>query len=323
MVYFLYIKYGGGIMARERVCRLPATAKKRKLSRAKLGTWAFAYAVLALPIIYFFIFYVYVNFSSIALAFQSSKTGKLTFENFRFVWHELTRSGTDLFGVLKNTMTFWLLGWIMMPINIVVSFILYKQIRGNKFFQTVFYLPSIISAVVWMTAYKNFINPEGPLMRLFASMGFYKNGVPELLNDSRYAFGAVIGSSVWLGIPSNMLIYCGSLCRIPHDVIEAARLDGVGFWGEIRHVTFPLLGPLIATQVLLHCTTILNSSGNVLLLTEGKWGTSTLNYWLYEQVVVSGQVNIPSAMGLLMTLVTIPIVVLSRFLTRRIEDIEY
>ena len=61
----------------------------------------------------------------------------------------------------------------------------------------------------------------------------------------------------------------------------------------------------------------------MLLLTGGKWGTSTLNYWLYEQVVVSGQVNIPSAMGLLMTLVTIPIVVLSRFLTRRIEDIEY
>ncbi len=299
--------------------------KKAGLTKAKLGTWAFAYGMLALPIAYFFVFYVYVNFNSIALAFKSPSTGELTFNNFAYVIRELTHSGgTSLFTVFKNTMSFWLLGWVMMPINIVVSFILYKQIRGYKFFQTVFYLPTIISAVVWMTAYKNFILPEGPLCRVLVSLGIFKEGaVPELLADSQYALGSIMASSVWLGIPANMLIYCGSLCRIPHDIIEAARLDGVGFWREIRYITIPMLGPLLSTQILLRFTSILSSSGNVLLLTGGRYNTSTLSYWLYEQVVVNDQVNIPSAMGLLMTLVTVPLVIMSRVLTKKIENIEY
>lgn len=298
--------------------------KKKVLNSAKIHDWVFAYAMLALPIVYFLVFYVYVNFNSIALAFKSPSTGELTFNNFSFVIRELTQSGASLFIVLKNTMSFWLLGWIMMPINIVVSFILYKQISGYKFFQTVFYLPTIISAVVWMTAYKNFLIPEGPLCRMLVSIGIFKEGeVPELLANSQYALGSVIASSVWLGIPANMLIYCGSLCRIPHDVIEAARLDGVGFWREIRYITIPLLGPLLSTQILLHFTTILSSSGNVLLLTGGRYDTSTLSFWLYEQIVVNGQTNIPSAMGILMTLVTVPIVIISRVLTKKIENIEY
>ena len=100
-------------------------------------------------------------------------------------------------------------------------------------------------------------------------------------------------------------------------------MDGTGFWQEIRYITLPLLGPLIGTQVVLNIISMLSASGNILLLTEGRYGTTTLNYWFYDQIVVSGNYNVPAAMGLLMTLFTLPLVIVGRRITGKIEDIEY
>ncbi|MFQ7077209.1 MAG: ABC transporter permease subunit [Christensenellaceae bacterium] len=97
----------------------------------------------------------------------------------------------------------------------------------------------------------------------------------------------------------------------------------VGFWQEIRHITLPLLGPLIGTQAVLNIIGMLGASGNILLLTEGRSGTTTLSYWFYDQIVVGGNYNVPAAMGLLMTLFTLPFVCVGRWVTNKIEDIEY
>lgn len=103
----------------------------------KHSLWLFAYLVLALPILHFFIFYVYVNFDGVALAFKDVSTGALTFGNFRYVFKELVSGGSEMFTAIKNTFAFWMLGWILMPINILVSFLLYKKLPGYKFFQVV------------------------------------------------------------------------------------------------------------------------------------------------------------------------------------------
>ena len=68
---------------------------------------------------------------------------------------------------------------------------------------------------------------------------------------------------------------------------------------------------------------MLGASGNILLLTEGRSGTTTLSYWFYDQIVVGGNYNVPAAMGLLMTLFTLPFVCVGRWVTNKIEDIEY
>ena len=298
--------------------------QKRKFLNKKHSAWLFAYLILLLPAIYFLIFYVGVNLNSFKLAFTEIGTGKATFQNFIYVFESLVSGGSSIFLAIRNTAIFWGLGWLLMPVNIIVSFLLYKKLPGYKVFQIIFYLPSIISGVVWMTAYKNFIMPSGPLCSILVNLGIYnENFVPEFLHNSDYALQAVLASNIWLGIPANMLIYCGSLARIPHEVIEAGKLDGVGFWQEIVHITLPLLGPLLGTQVVLHFISMLNSSGNILLLTEGEYGTTTLNYWMYEQIVVGGSYNIPSAMGLVCTFFTIPFVVFGRWITNKIENIEY
>ena len=282
--------------------------KSAHMRNMKHSLWLFAYLVLALPILHFFIFYVYVNFDGVALAFKDVSTGALTFGNFRYVFKELVSGGSEMFTAIKNTFAFWMLGWILMPINILVSFLLYKKLPGYKFFQVVFFLPSIIGGVVWMTAYKNFIMPSGPLCKVLVSLGvFEKDAVPEFLANSSYALKAVLSSNIWLGIPANMLIYCGSLARIPHEIIEAGKLDGVGFWQEIRlyHAAAAGAADRHAGGAEHH-----RDAGRLGEHPAADGGTETarrrLSYWFYDQIVVGGNYNVPAAMGLLMTLFTLP-----------------
>ena len=70
--------------------------KSAHMRNMKHSLWLFAYLVLALPILHFFIFYVYVNFDGVALAFKDVSTGALTFGNFRYVFKELVSGGSEM-----------------------------------------------------------------------------------------------------------------------------------------------------------------------------------------------------------------------------------
>ena len=147
--------------------------------------------------------------------------------------------------------------------------------------------------------------------------------VPEILADSRYALQGVMGMSIWLGLPSNMLLYCGSLARVPKEVIEAGKLDGITFFKEVRHLLIPLIWPLISTNIIFAFIGFFNSSGNVLLLTQGKYNTTTFSYWIYEQVVIGDRYNVPSALGLIMTVLTLPFALIGHKLAGLVETVEF
>ena len=61
---------------------------------------------------------------------------------------------------------------------------------------------------------------------------------------------AIIIPSIWRGLPFAMLIFFAGLQAIPHELGEAAAIDGAGPWRRFRYITLPLLRPLIAIQLL-------------------------------------------------------------------------
>lgn len=302
----------------------PERKKTHKNRRMRKSMAIFAWSVMSVQVILFAVFYVYKNFSSIALAFKDPLTGAPTFDNFKYVLTELFSSGSTstLLIALRNTAIFFLIGLALMIPNIIIACVLYKRIWGYKVFQVVFFLPTIIGGMVWAAAYKNFIAPNGPLISALMKMNLISE-TPEILADSRYALGGVIGMSVWLGLPGGMLLYCGSLARVPKSVLEAGKLDGITFFKEVRYLLIPLIWPLISTNLLLAFIGFFNSSGNILLLTQGKFKTTTFSYWIYEQVVISDKYNVPSALGLIMTVLTLPFALIANKLTKAVETVEF
>lgn len=303
-------------------------AQKRKRTTMK---YLFVLSIIGLQLVNFIIFYVVQNFNSILMAFQLKKQGSeiWTFDNFTRMFDAFFKSdsgSSELIIALTNTFRFFGLGLVMFPISFVTSYFMYKKVFGHSFFRIVFFVPSILSAVVWTTLFKEIVGPEGPIVKLI--MFLQNSDEPMLLlADPKHAIYTVMMYSVWMGIAGNFILYGGALSRIPTEVIEAGQLDGIGWFREMTGVIVPLIFPTIGTLLLLQLTGIFTASGQILLLTNGAFETTTISFFIFQNVynvpATSNQYNYASAVGIVFTLLTIPIVFLVRNMLNKIEDVQY
>lgn len=292
--------------------------KINKQNRAAIG---FSCLLLLPAILHFCIFYIYINSQSFLLAVKDDNG--FTLKYLKMFFHQLGTSGSDITVALKNTMIFFVIGnFFMFPLALLFSYLLYKKLAGYKYFRIIFFLPSIISAVVMVTLYKNIIN--GPISDLWMKVTG-KNHMPLFLNSSEYALKFILLYQLWLGLAGNMIIYSGTMNRIPMEVIESAKIDGIGFWGELIHMVIPLIWPTLSTMLLLSFVNIFGASGPILLFTQGDYGTTTIAYWIFEQSTsLNPDYNYAAATGLVFTFVQLPIVFVVRYINRKLDSgVEY
>lgn len=287
------------------------TAKKKMPLETKL----FILFACTLPVIGWLVFYMYVNIDSFVLAF-TNKDGAFTLDNFVRFYEELKKPRAVLRVAFKNTfLTFGVSLLCFIP-RILVSYFIYKKIPGGKVFRILFMIPAMVFSVAL-----NMI-----VLRLLGAYGFIAEGVqkmlnldytPELLADERFANITVLLHMVWMGFPGDLIIWGGTFARIPEEVLESARLDGVSWWKEFTQITVPLVWPTVALQLILSFCNIFGASGSVFLLTKGEFGTMTLSAWMYLQVYEttlghSNAFNYMSAVGTCMTIVAVTISLLIR-----------
>ncbi len=304
---------------------IPPTKRKKNIDLNRL---AFIIFVLAIPLFMLVVSWGFVNIKSFLMAFQLP-TGEWSMETFEMVFLEMKMFGGEasLLISIRNTLIFFLKDLCMYPLHILVAYFLYKKIKGYKVFQIILYLPGIISAVAVTMAFKEFISPSGPLGQLLINAGVCKNigDVPELLNNNNYAVWTVMFYTIWLGWGGNMLLLGGAMARIPVDLLESARLDGIESGKEIIYIIFPLIWPTISTLLILGLTGLFNAGGPVLLLTGGAAQTSTISYWIYNWTVNVGPAgyNRVSAAGLIFTAIGVPLILVLRKLIERIPTVEF
>ena len=286
----------------------------------------FLTAMLFVPIVHFLIFYVYINASSFFLAFQNPQ-GDFTLDNFNYFFDELVSSGGSVNLAIKNTFIYFFVGLCFFPSGIIISYFLYKKICGFRIFRIVFYLPSIISGMVLVTVFKEFVKPWGPVGLIFEYFG---HPFPEvgLFSLESTATTAIVVYTIWLGLPSNMLMWSGALTRIPQEVLEAALIDGCGIWRELISIIIPLIMPTISSLFIFALTGFLGAGGPILLFTNGAAGTATLNFWMFNQVYsnnsgTEGFYGVLSAAGLFFTLIATPVTLFVRWITERLPAVEY
>ncbi len=310
---------------------LAKKAKKLKTRTATNGPISklFVFALLVIPCLNWLIFYFYVNISSFVMAFQDIG-GNWSLANFSQFWWELTDpKGTLGFGLINTFKYFITSTCITFPCTVIMCYFFFKRIWGYKAFRFIIYLPSIISALVTTVVFENMVKNNGPLGIILQQLGV---ALPEdgLLGSFRTATNTIVAYTMWVGLSTSMLIVSGAMARIPIDVLESARLDGVGGGGELIHIIVPLVWPTLATLLLLKVTGILSSSGPILLLSDSptQQRTLTLSYWIFAKVWNRGSPSdtyygLVAATGLCFTVVLIPLVYGFRALTKLIPSVEY
>lgn len=298
--------------------RVKLTEGQRK---KEISKHIFVYGMLAIPILHFIIFWLTVNTESLFLPFQDNTTGELTLKNFARVF-ELLGTGGELSIAIRNTIIYWIAGLIgQYVLSLSVTYFLYKKIFLHRFFTFVFMIPSMVSHVVLVAIYKNALGSTGPIAILYEMI--FDKEMPYLLYQNSTATWTIVMYCLWTGFGMNVILFSGAMSKIPEDVIEAAKLDGVGFFREFFTIELPLIMPTVLTMLLFSVSTVLMSSGPILLFTEGMYETTTISYWFYETVILDRNYGVSSAFGWLLTLVSLPLVILVNRMQKKVEIVEY
>ncbi len=283
----------------------------------------FLATMLAIPVLHFFVFWLYLNVNSFVLAFKNLLGDWVGTANFEWYFRNLfsDNPSVNMGEAIRNTLTFWLFGFLVeSPISIIISYFFYKKIKGYKAYKIITYLPCIIGTAVMVAAFKGFIRSGGPLDVIVQRLG--GEPVPKFLYDSRYAMKTMLFYNLWSGFGINLILYSGAMERIPKEVVEYSLLDGVTPVQEIIHITFPLIWPTWSMCFILSVGNLFTSSGPTLLMTKGEWGTMTIAYSMYQQVYFYQQVTRAAAIGSIFTILGVPLVLFSRWIVNKIREPE-
>jgi len=152
---------------------------------------------------------------------------------------------------LRNTIvyTFWTVG-LTLALGLGVALLLNRPIRGQRIIRTLmltpWVVPSFVMATLWQFMWRSDV---GVINDMLVDWTHLLDHRPIWLNGPNSLWAIVI-PSVWRGIPLAMLIFLAGLQAIPEELLEAAEMDGAGPFRQFRYVTFPLLRPLFAVQLL-------------------------------------------------------------------------
>ena len=128
-------------------------------------------------------------------------------------------------------------------IAFVLALVLYQKIRGMEFFKIAYFLPRLLSVIVVGFLWKLILNPNfGALNILLGKFGL-ESLQKAWLGDPDTALIAIILVNCWFGVGFAVLIFLAGLQAIPHELIEAARLDGARGLTLIRKIMLPLMVP--------------------------------------------------------------------------------
>lgn len=116
-----------------------------------------------------------------------------------------------------------------------------KLTRFKGLFRTAYFAPVVTTLVAVATVWRYLYHPRfGLLNRFLETLGF---APIDWLGDPRWALASIILLSIWKNFGYDVIVLVAGLNSIPESLHEAARLDGAGFWAQLRHVTLPMLMP--------------------------------------------------------------------------------
>jgi multiple sugar transport system permease protein len=175
------------------------------------------------------------------------------------------------------------------------TFKLKRLIRGAVLLPWV--IPTALSTLAWWWMFDSLysvVNWTGIRLGLISPPG------PNWLGMPGYAMTAVIAVNVWRGLPFFAITVLAGLVSIPREFYEAAEVDGAGSWGRFRHVTLPLLKPVLAVVILFSTIFTFADFNIVQVLTRGGPVNTTHLFatLAYQQGLVGGNLGQGAAISL-------------------------
>lgn len=191
---------------------------------------------------------------------------------------------------------------LKIPLGFILALILNEKIPFRKAIRSGVLLPWIVPAVLSAMAWTWMFNPNFSVLNwILIHLGIIHDGI-NWLTDSGTAMFAVVLVNAWRGSPFFGIILLAALQSIPSDLYEATAVDGAGRWDRFRHVTFPLVLPILLIAVLLSTIGTFSDFNIVYTITGGGPLNSThvLATYSYTTAITIGRLGEGAAISLTM-----------------------
>lgn len=277
---------------------------KKKAGRGWRRDWELY--LMALPCMVAVIIFNYIPMGGIILAFKSYnfsdgvwKSPWVGFDNFRFFFESGVAGRLVFNTVFLNT----LFALAVQILGILAALLLNEIFKYKiaKVYQSVLFFPHFISwVIVGYFAYA-FLNADNGLINnLLGSVGI--EGI-NWYAQPEYWPAILTAISVWKGLGYFTIIYLAGMVTVNPELYEAVRLDGGNKYHEMRYITFPMIKPLIYTNVFLALgrmfyanfdffNNVVRNTGQIMSTTD------VIDTYVMRSVLVTGDFNMAAAAGL-------------------------
>lgn len=307
----------------------PLVKNKRILSKNTRNK-IFIACMLAYPLLHFFIFFVIVNINSVMMTFQEFDwdTGKYTFtgfSNYITVFKDLASNKETQRTIINSLLYFPVTNFISLPLSLLFSYFLYKKVKLSGIFRVIFFLPSILPIVVLTMTFRfTFDASLGPINAILKGLGMTAEQIPSWFGKYPTSQIMIFVYCIWAGLGFNIILLSGSIARIPTEIMEYNKLEGVSMTRELGQIVIPLIWPTITTTFILGASSVFGVMLQPLLLTPGNANTMTIALKIYNGVLLNRDLPNLTTFGIVLSLIGAPIIMLMKYGMGKIfADVEY
>ncbi len=243
-----------------------------------------------------FLFEVRLAFSNMAMyTAQNPEFGlRYGIENFIKVFTGPVAKDATFFEVFGRTVLWTAINvFFHVTGGLILALLLNRPMRLRGLYRTILILPwavpSTITAMAWRNEFDFRYGLFNILLRnvqqFFTDLAAQAQSLPLIYDllawlsqaihpvpwrqDPTWAFISVVMTNVWLGIPFMMVVILGGLQSISQEYYEAAEIDGASKWQQFRHITLPLLRPVLVPATILGTVWTFNRFEVIYLVTQG------------------------------------------------------
>ncbi|MCL4560924.1 MAG: sugar ABC transporter permease [Chloroflexi bacterium] len=201
--------------------------------------------------------------------------------------------------------------------GLVLALILNQKMSGRGLLRVIFFSPYITTtsalALLWIWIF----DPNYGLMNY--ALQLVGIGGPRWLTSTTWAMPALIIMTVWKTSGYAMVIFLAGLTNIPHELREAAQIDGAGPWATLWKITLPLLSPTTFFILFTLLISAFQTFDQVAVMTAGGPinATNVLNYYIYEQAFINYKAGYAASLAVVFFLILLGLTILQLRASRR------
>jgi multiple sugar transport system permease protein len=227
-------------------------------------------------------------------------------------YDQITHIYPPFWPALKHNL-YWLafLALVATPFGLLLAYQLDKSIRGTRVYQSIFFLPVVLSLVIIGFIWQLIYSPDQGLINSLTHHTSTDKHFIDWLGDPKINLWAILVAVGWRHAGYIMILYLAGLKAVNPSLREAAAIDGASEWHAFRTVVFPALKPINIVVIVVTVIEALRAFDIVFIVNKGRNGLELLSVLVYDNIVgEASRVGYGSALAVILLLISVvPIVV--------------